>query len=77
MSYSDCAYMHGHCSICIIMHNFTPTDVGVFLVKMCKMKEFLYYRKVSTNWCGCSYNLQIAILYYQTTKIGHYLEGYF
>ena len=49
MSYSDGAYMHGHCSICIIMHNFTPTDVGVFLAKMCKMKEFLYYRRVSTN----------------------------
>ena len=30
---------------------------------MCKMKEFLYYRRVSTNWCGCSkrYELILAI----------------
>ena len=25
------------------MHNFTLTDVGIFLVKMCKMKGFLYF----------------------------------
>ena len=25
------------------MHNFTPTDVGVFLVKMCKMKGFFFF----------------------------------
>ena len=25
------------------MHNFTPTDVGDFLVKMYKMKYFLYF----------------------------------
>ena len=23
--------MHGYCSTCVFMHNFTPTDVGVFL----------------------------------------------
>ena len=26
----------------------------VFLAKMCKMKVFSYYRRVSTNWCRCS-----------------------
>ena len=32
------------CTVTIaLMHNFTPTDVGVFLVRMCKMKGFLYF----------------------------------
>ena len=31
---------------CAFMHNFAPTDVDVFLVKICKMKEFLYFRKL-------------------------------
>ena len=43
MSYSDCAYMHDYCSNCAFMYNFTRTDVGVFLVKMCKMKSFLHF----------------------------------
>ena len=25
------------------MHNFTPTDVGVFLLKMCKMSTFFFF----------------------------------
>jgi len=29
--------------LCTTLHNFTSTNVGVFLAKMCKMKEFLYY----------------------------------
>ena len=32
--------MHGYCSTCAFMHNFTPTNVGIFWVKMCKMKAF-------------------------------------
>jgi len=30
-------------SNCTFMHNFTPTDVCIFLVKICKMKGFLYF----------------------------------
>ena len=44
--YSNRAYMHGYCSICAFMHNFTPTDVGVFLVKMYKMKGFFAFCKI-------------------------------
>ena len=32
--------MHGYCSTCTFMHNFTLTDVGVFLVTMCKISYF-------------------------------------
>ena len=32
--------MHGYCSNYVFMHIFTPTNVGVFLVKMCKMNDF-------------------------------------
>ena len=32
--------MHGYYSSCAFMYNFTPIDIGVFLVKMCKMKCF-------------------------------------
>ena len=35
--------MHGYYSTYAFMHNFTPTDVGVFFVRMCKMKGFLYF----------------------------------
>ena len=65
MSYSDRAYMHGYCSIYICMHNFTSTYVGIFLAKMCKMKEFLYYRRVSTDSCDerhfCIWKFSIAL----------------
>ena len=35
--------MHGYYSTCAFMHNFTPTDVGVFLVKMCISQHFFYF----------------------------------
>ena len=35
--------MHGYCSNYAFMHIFTPIDVGVFLVKMCKMKDFFAF----------------------------------
>ena len=35
--------MHGYCSICAFMHNFTLIDMGVFFVKMCKISYFLYF----------------------------------
>ena len=35
--------MHGYCSTCAFMHNFTPTDVGVFFVKMCISQYFFYF----------------------------------
>ena len=43
-----------HGNVYMILHNCTPTDVGVFLAKMCKIEEFLYFRRLSTTWCGCS-----------------------
>ena len=35
--------MHSYCSNGAFMHIFTPTNVGVFLVKMCKMKDFFFF----------------------------------
>ena len=32
--------MHSYYSNCAFMYNFTPTDVGVFFIKMYKMKGF-------------------------------------
>ena len=29
-AYSNRAYMHGYCSTCAFMHNFTPINVGFF-----------------------------------------------
>ena len=34
---SSCSPSPIHCSTCAFMYNFTPTDVGVFLVIMCKI----------------------------------------
>ena len=35
--------MHGYYSTYVFMHNFAPTDVGVFLVKMCISQPFFYF----------------------------------
>ena len=43
------AYMHNYYSSCAFMHNFTPNDVGVFLVKICKMSCFLYFARLSMD----------------------------
>ena len=48
-------YMHGYRSNCVFMHILTLTDVGVFLVKICKMKSFLHFARLCTHWYGCSY----------------------
>ena len=42
-SYSNHAYMHSYYSTFVYMHNFANIDVGVFLVKMCKINHFLYF----------------------------------
>ena len=34
--------MHGYCSTCGFMHNFTLSDMGIFLIKMSKMKCFFF-----------------------------------
>ena len=39
---------------CAYLDIFTKTDVGGFWVKMCKIEHFLYFRKLSMSWCGCS-----------------------
>ena len=36
-------------NVYMILHNYTPTDVGVFLAKMCKIEKFLYFRRLSTT----------------------------
>ena len=51
-SYGNHAYMQGYCSICVFMYNFTPTDVGDFLLKMCKMDYFLYFVRFCMSECG-------------------------
>ena len=42
---SSCSPSPIHCSTCAFMYNFTPTDVGVFLVTMCKINYLLYFAK--------------------------------
>ena len=50
--------MHGYYSTCAFMHNFTPTDVGVFWIKTCKMRSFFYFARLCIHISGCSnYNL--------------------
>ena len=41
--YSNRAYMHGYYSNCAFIYNFTPTDVCVFLLKMCKIGYFFHF----------------------------------
>ena len=49
-SYSNCAYMHGYCSIFVYMHNFASIDMSVFVVvKMCKINTFFFLYFASTN----------------------------
>ena len=40
MSYSNRAYMHGYCSTCAFMHNFTPTDVSFCWSKCAYLDTF-------------------------------------
>ena len=44
-----------------ILHDFTPTDVGVFSAKMCKKACFMYFARVSMDWCGCSYGSNLFV----------------
>ena len=61
--------IHGYCSNCAFMHNFTPLDVSFFFffkffyIKMCKMKEFLYFGRLCIHWCGCSKALNLLFFY--------------
>ena len=41
--YSNRAYMHGYYGNCAFMYNFTPTNVCVFLLKMCKIGYFFHF----------------------------------
>ena len=49
MSYNNRAYMHGYCSTCAFMHNFTSTDVSFFLVKMCISRHFFYFALIDAS----------------------------
>ena len=35
--------MHGYCSNCVFIHKFTLTDVGDFLLKLCKSSYFFHF----------------------------------
>ena len=55
---SNRVYMHGYCSFArplCIFRQFYKDWCGGFWVKICKIEHFLYFRRLSTNWCGCSY----------------------
>ena len=39
--------MHDYYNTCAFIYNFTPTDVGIFFLKMCKM-NYLYFAKLCT-----------------------------
>ena len=51
------------------MYNFTPTDVGIFLVKMCKISYFLYFARADVIAINLEKNISISQLlgnpYYQ------------
>ena len=49
--YTVTVYLQDHCAYLDI---FTKTDMGGFWVKICKIDYFLYFRRLSTSWCGCS-----------------------
>ena len=40
------------------LHNFRSTDMEHFWVKMCKKSCFLYFTRLSMDWCGCSQGLR-------------------
>ena len=41
--------VHGYCCNCAEMHNFTPTDVGVFSLKLCKISHFFHFAQLYIN----------------------------
>ena len=46
--------MHGYCSNFVFIHKFTPTDVGDFLLKLCKISYFFHFTHLCQSWWGCS-----------------------
>ena len=61
--------MHGYCNTCAFMYNFTPIDVSVFLVKMCKISYFLYFARTDVIAINLEKNISrsqlLGNLYYQ------------
>ena len=51
--------MHGYYSNCAFMHNFTLAEMGVFFVKICKMKGFLHFASTSTVTVVRAFNILI------------------
>ena len=47
--YSNRVYMHGYCSNCAKMHNFIPTNMGDFLLKLCKINHFFHFTRLYIN----------------------------
>ena len=41
--------MHGYCSNCVFIHKFTPTNVGDFLLKLCKSSYLFHFAHLCTN----------------------------
>lgn len=48
-SYSNCVNIHGYRSNFGYINNYSLSNVGSFLVKMCKFMHFLYYTPAGVN----------------------------
>ena len=70
--YNNHTYMHSYCSNCAWMHNFTTTDVGVFLTKMCKRSSLFYFAKFYTIWYGCFVTISIMNCLSSATNWSHH-----
>ena len=44
--YKELQYMNSYYNFCAFMYNFTPIDVGVFFIKLCKITYFFVFGKI-------------------------------
>ena len=51
--YKELQYMNSYYNFCAFMYNFTPIDVGVFFIKMCKITYFLYLARLCKHILSC------------------------
>ena len=64
--------VHSHSRV-YILHIFTPTDVGVFLPKMCKTCTFFYFRGLYMSLWGCSKKKENCHFVWGTTSSSFFL----
>ena len=57
-----------------ILHNFTSTDVGIFLLKLCKICTFFYFRRLYLSWWDAlsilSHHCQCIKVYFNKRGMG-------